>query len=115
MRKKKRKKEYKGRIGEKPGAKNKQAPGEASSSEKQAREGSEEEPAQRTVRKAAGNRGAPGHQENEKESKKEKIPARTKRTERRRRKNCHYIVDTFFFLLYIIKFVTYVQKEGLKI
>lgn len=74
------KKEYKGRTRKKPGIK-KQAPGKASASKKQAREGSEdseEEPVQRTAKKAGGNRGAPSHQENEKESEEEEILAKKK-------------------------------------
>lgn len=70
------KKEYKGRTRKKPGTKNKQAPGKASASKKQAREGSEdseEEPVWKTAKKAGGNRGAPSH---EKESEEEEILAK---------------------------------------
>ncbi|XP_047389376.1 HIRA-interacting protein 3 isoform X1 [Sciurus carolinensis] len=74
-------KKYKGRTRKKPGTKNKQAPGKASVSKKQARKGSEdseEEPVQRRAKKAGGNRNAPSHQQNEKESEEEEILAKKK-------------------------------------
>ncbi|KAG3259603.1 HIRA interacting protein 3 [Ictidomys tridecemlineatus] len=75
------KKEYKGRTRKKPGIKNKQTSGKASARKKQAREereDSEEEPVQRISKKAGGNRGAPSHQENEKESEEKEIVAKKK-------------------------------------
>lgn len=73
------KKEYKGRTRKKPGTKNKQARGKASARKQQAREGSEnseEEPVQRTAKKAWGSGRAPSPQENEKESEEEEILAK---------------------------------------
>ncbi|XP_032462780.1 HIRA-interacting protein 3 [Phocoena sinus] len=73
-------KESKGRTRKQPGTKNKQAPGKASASRKQAREESEdsEERAQGPGKKAKGKKRAKSHQESEKESEEEETLAKKK-------------------------------------
>ncbi|XP_004397244.1 PREDICTED: HIRA-interacting protein 3 [Odobenus rosmarus divergens] len=66
--------ESKGRVRKEPVTRDKQAPGQTAARRKQAREegeDSEEEPIQRTRKKAVGKKGAKSHQESEKDSEEE--------------------------------------------
>ncbi|XP_012664381.1 HIRA-interacting protein 3 isoform X2 [Otolemur garnettii] len=73
--------EYKGRTGKKPVTRNKETPGKASVSRKQAREESEDsegKPAQRTAQKVQGNKRANSNQESEQESEEEILAKKKK-------------------------------------